>query len=183
MKTFITEADMSEPENYSKACELIDIRSYIDYFATEIYIGNRDWPGHNYACWRTREPESGLYGDGRWRWMLFDVNLSLDIARAEEDDVSRACQEDEMFASLMNNDGFRKELYSTLLEMAEKDFAPEKMIQYTEAYKAKFESQIKANIGRFYGINEITMAKFDEGLDEKEQFFTKRSDFIIRTYS
>lgn len=33
--------------------ETIDIDNFINYFATELYIANPDWPRHNVAVWRT----------------------------------------------------------------------------------------------------------------------------------
>ena len=75
MKESIAEADMTIAENYEAACRMVDIDSFIDYYATQIYIQrHEDWPSANYALWRTREDEGSEFGDGRWRWMLFDVN-------------------------------------------------------------------------------------------------------------
>ena len=48
---------------------------YLDYYAVMLFIGrNGDWPSGNYALWRVKMRESGDYGDGKWRWMLFDLN-------------------------------------------------------------------------------------------------------------
>ena len=60
MVSFIEESDMSVEENYSKACELIDIDSFLNYFSALIYCARTiDWPNGNFAMWRTREAEPG----------------------------------------------------------------------------------------------------------------------------
>ena len=73
MLRFFLTHDLSIEANYERACELIDIDSFIDYYATQIYVArNRDWPRWNEAMWRTREISDAPYADGKWRWMLFD---------------------------------------------------------------------------------------------------------------
>ena len=42
LKDFIINEDMSNPSNYNKACELIDINNLAWYLAFNIYIGNKD---------------------------------------------------------------------------------------------------------------------------------------------
>ena len=62
MREFVENADMSLEENYQKACELLDINSFIDYFAAEIYMARQvDWPSSNYALWRSRECSNKKY--------------------------------------------------------------------------------------------------------------------------
>ena len=55
---------------------MIDIQSYIDYYAFEIYVANCDSISNNYAMWRTRNVKSSPYYDGKWRWILYDTDDS-----------------------------------------------------------------------------------------------------------
>lgn len=56
MLYYLQETDFTREENYESAGYIIDLQSYIDYYATEIYIGSwADWPGTNEAFWRVRE--------------------------------------------------------------------------------------------------------------------------------
>lgn len=73
---YILDNDMSDDKCYEYVCSQIDMENFVDYFATELYIGNNNWrPDNNFACWRTAKTEHGnKYADGRWRFCLFDVN-------------------------------------------------------------------------------------------------------------
>lgn len=52
----VGEKDLSVEKNYNELCDIIDISSYIDYYATMIIIARwGDWPGSNEAFWRTLE--------------------------------------------------------------------------------------------------------------------------------
>ncbi len=68
---FVSSNDMARSENYAVVNTLMDINNYLDYVATEIYIANADWPSGNNKYWRPRTPT------GKWRWMIFDTDLSF----------------------------------------------------------------------------------------------------------
>lgn len=76
---FIKSNDMSLDENYNYVCSQMDIDSFVDYAATEIYVGNSNWKEkNNSAEWRAVKSEANnKYSDGRWRFCLYDVNDTL----------------------------------------------------------------------------------------------------------
>ena len=49
-----TANDMSDDDNYAKACDMIDVRNLADYMAFNIYIANEDSivQGNNWRMWR-----------------------------------------------------------------------------------------------------------------------------------
>lgn len=69
MMNQLESADLSDEEQYAALCRQIDLNNFIDYMIYETYIGNTDWPGNNMRCWQV--------GDGKWRWLFFDGDLSL----------------------------------------------------------------------------------------------------------
>ena len=114
---FISSHDMSVEENYEQAYSLIDIDSFIDYYAAQIYRArDNDWPGSNYAAWRTRENDGSAYGDCRWRWMMFDVNYGGQfVERAEADTLSSILVRDSVFYSLFLNNEFHAKFAERIL--------------------------------------------------------------------
>ena len=81
LMSFVNEQGVVSTANYAAVTERIDIGNFADYYATEIYSGNSDWPGNNVRLWRSvstnRAPDAPYRHDGRWRWMLFDTDLAL----------------------------------------------------------------------------------------------------------
>jgi len=67
MLDFIENNDLSDPFNYQYITTQLDISSMIDYYCTEIYFNNRDWPSNNHKVWRGGE-------DSKWRSMLYDFD-------------------------------------------------------------------------------------------------------------
>lgn len=92
--------DMTKQENYEKFQELVDIDSFVDYYATEVYINNNDWwsgcnaatPYNNLMFWRVADPQKEVnadggvnpYADGRWRYMLYDTEWSMGIYGSQQ---------------------------------------------------------------------------------------------------
>lgn len=53
---------------------LVDIQNLTDYWLLNIFVANLDWPGANIKVYRKIDAE-----DTRWRWLLWDADLSLDF--------------------------------------------------------------------------------------------------------
>jgi hypothetical protein len=80
MRAFIETNDLTNPANYAWVQTQMDVRNFIAYQASEIYIANADWPHNNIRFWRKRtarfETNAPPGHDGRWRWAMFDTDLS-----------------------------------------------------------------------------------------------------------
>lgn len=79
LTNYVATQDISQPAQYAKVGTWMDLENFATYQASEIYFGNADWPHNNIRFWRLRTPTfqpDAPYGqDGRWRWLLFDVDL------------------------------------------------------------------------------------------------------------
>lgn len=57
----------------------IDVTNLTDYIVSETFFANTDWPANNCDFWRAHTNQvaaCGKYGDTRWRWMLYDLDVS-----------------------------------------------------------------------------------------------------------
>ena len=55
-----------------------DLDNFFDYLVAHVFTGNEDWPHNNSRAWRQPPgPEGPGVGplDGRWRWMVYDLDL------------------------------------------------------------------------------------------------------------
>lgn len=146
--SFIKHNDMSNAENYAKACEMFDMDSFCQYIAAETYIGNEDWLWNNWLCWRSRtvDTETNPYSDGKWRFVMYDVEYSQDLYgngnNYKADYISKLLSGDghfgKMFASLVKNEDFLNKLviaYCDVMNIAfDPDFATAKLVEYYETY-------------------------------------------------
>lgn len=146
--TFIFENDMSLPENYNKVCSEMDVESFAQYAAFEMYIGNKDWHSdNNIAAWRTAKSEKGnKYSDKKWRFSLYDVNWSF----FPSDEVYK-CQDMKhgdsylLVQQLARNEEFLS-LFKNEITEIEKVFSDEKV----EALVAQYSSIMDEPVTRYY---------------------------------
>ncbi|MDR1797163.1 MAG: CotH kinase family protein [Clostridiales Family XIII bacterium] len=72
---------------FETASELVDTDNLIDMLVVQVCAGNRDWPANNYRMWRylgAPDP-ANPYTDGRWRFMLADMDTIMDSTFLSDD--------------------------------------------------------------------------------------------------
>lgn len=182
MKEFISNNDMSLLSNYERACDLIDIDSFLDYYATMIYIArSEDWPTDNFALWRTKESKGQAYSDGKWRWMLFDCNstsMSDDEGLVPHDTLSYVIENDELFASLWRNNLFQELFRIRILNIADDCFAAEDMDCFIEDYNTKMVPILSKSWARFYGCENSKSKEYYDRMESYRIFFENRKEVV-----
>ena len=71
MYHFAVNHDLSIDSNYTTLSRQLDLLNFADYFITETYFDNNDWPYNNLEYWRPKKP------DGKFRYALFDLDVAL----------------------------------------------------------------------------------------------------------
>ncbi|MCH8567459.1 MAG: CotH kinase family protein [Balneolales bacterium] len=143
MLTYALENDLSDPYHFEYMQTRMDIDNYLDYYTAQVYFGNNDWPQNNIIYWRNRvsfNPNAPAGHDGRWRWMVFDVDRSLGyytdasydmlewILLPENPRTGQAWP-NELFLSLMDNPRFRNGFINRIADHLNTTFLPERVEQ------------------------------------------------------
>lgn len=143
---FIKDNDMSQEDNYKKACELMDMQSFMEYICFQNYNSNMDWSLYkNHMCWRVRETSaSSPYADGKWRFMLYDCDalgwkehfqeycdgvdaVEIDAFMAPVPYTAGPVIENELFGSLIRNEEFKKQFIETYQKLVKERFTYDKV--------------------------------------------------------
>ncbi len=181
---FALENDLSREDNYKYIEDKIDIQSYIDYMAFQIYIANCDSIANNFAKWRTIRPEIGEYGDCKWRFLLYDTDDSTGMVPYLTDyDVDSFTEGhwttdplgdagDILFSALIKNDEFKKRFVLSFMDIANDNFNYIRVSAILKEMSAKYKAGVIASQKRFRGafrIPEYTdVFDFDEPYDEQD---------------
>ncbi|MCI9480621.1 MAG: hypothetical protein HFI21_16795 [Lachnospiraceae bacterium] len=152
---FLQTADMRCPEKYEEACQRVDMQSLIDYYAVMLYIARyNDWPKGNVELWRTRTKNVG-YSDGKWRWMIFDLNSgSSDIRYLNEDSIARVKEEDLIFNNLCNNIDFQQQFAESMIDIMNTSFAEDQINERISYYERILSEPMLAHNNRFFGVDD-----------------------------
>ncbi len=151
--------------------------SFIDYYAAEIYMARTaDWPSANFALWRSRKTSQNEYEDGKWRWMLFDVNTSaLKEELVEHDTIAYVMEECELFSNLANNIRFRSAFTKRLREMRDEVFEVQKVNAKLDEYKELMSEPMEKYFQRFFGC---TNDEFHQRRREIGTFIAERQEYV-----
>lgn len=86
----LAENDLTVDLYFAKFCELVDIDELMLYYAVQVYIDNKDWPGNNFKVWRyypaPGEEVTSPYLDGKWHFLLFDAEFAWGLYGAGYND-------------------------------------------------------------------------------------------------
>jgi hypothetical protein len=78
---FFSSNSMANAVNWAHVNNEMDMESFTDFECAEIFIGNGDWPNNNTKFWRYKRATNDLslnnHLDGRWRWMIYDLDASF----------------------------------------------------------------------------------------------------------
>jgi hypothetical protein len=150
---FMKNNAMSNTANYDYIKERIDVESFIDYTAMELYAANWDWPIGNITYWRYKTPYSPTKPkgkDGRWRWALYDTDLSFEEYNenyfTKFDNPNTA---DYPYKYLIENTEFKNQFITRYADLINTQFQPTRLLEIINAKKNVIDAEIRGNITRW----------------------------------
>lgn len=175
---YVINNDMSSDEAYSYLVSNLDLQSFIDYYAANIYIARTgDWPMGNTAIWRTRKTGFSTYSDSLWRYLEFDANSYGMTAEYTDFDSYAAALEDPFFNSIMNNSSIRNQLLDKILELSSTTFNYKRVNTYISDYRDLMDVPMYYNNLRFYGEDSYSL--YTNQIDSIDSFYKFRSEYVI----
>ena len=140
---FLENEDLANEEVYKKFKEIVDINSYIDFSCINIYCANMDWAeDSNYVMWRVNRQEQTEYGDGKWRWVLYDLDavewnmtpetygvptreLINPFTMAGPFTAGQSYSETRLYMALRKNAAFCQQMVTTFMDLINHNFSVE----------------------------------------------------------
>jgi len=166
--SFLEEHDLSREGDFDKFCEMIDLQSYIDHLAINIYLCNMDACEYkNYRIWKTTTDTDEGYNDGRWRWLLYDMDClswnSIGYYQAMRHDIDSFAQ-DKQFAGVAYN---QERVYKAL--RVNEEFCRRFVLTFMDLANTNFAKEVVAE----------QIADWGEDMDWNDGFFENRFDGIV----
>ena len=176
--------DLSDESEWRAFKQVMDTRSMADYFAAEIFIANSDWrQDKNIELWRsTTVNPSNPYEDGRWRFMLYDIEFSSSLyddfyeeTRFAFDSFSKAIEEHPLFAAALRNEEFRQLFKESISDISSRCFDPEDTEKDLRVWEREWKPYMSDYYKRF-GDNSWAWGRY---MDSTIAFFKNRASHII----
>lgn len=173
LKEFLDTSDLSNNNEYDEFCKMVDIDSMVNYYATQLYISNMDYI-NNYVLWRTKTSKGTHLSDGKWRFVLFDLNHTTAMQVAAYDMMPYVLENDSIFAAVYKNKDFRKCLADKYMELSKTRYSAENVGNFIEKYENKMRQPMTNNEKRFFGG---TYDNVEDEISKITAFFKERPLF------
>jgi hypothetical protein len=194
----IDQMDMTLEENFNFVSEKIDFENFIDYYITQIYVNNADWPGNNSKLWKytgdDASPGQGVK-DGKFRFLLYDTEFNFGLyegpgaARKNTFELLR----DEssttwpnpswstiMFRKFMENSQFRELFFTRMADLLNSRFEKNQVFRtiktLTEVYKPEMGEYIDR--WKFWAMKNETEWE-DKQVSSLYEFATRRGEYLF----
>ena len=150
---------LSQAANYQQIQTQIDVTNYTDYIVAETFFGNTDWPVNNCDFWRAHTNQvatSGPYGDTRWRWMLYDLDVAGEKGAGynmfdylSSDKMTGRSEPGFLINKLWSNMDFRNQFVTRYANLLNTTFRPERMAGIVTQAAALIAPEIETHYRRW----------------------------------
>ena len=180
--------------NYAAFCEIFDIDNFIDYWASEIYIYNEDWPHNNFRMWRTRAVEPGNpYGDTKWRYQMFDTEFSMGIYNGGGltgqkgvdtfakilDGENNDHNNNKLFKALLKNPDFCKKFVNTIMDLYNLNYHPDNYLPKLNNYASVYKPLMDGYFSR-WGVG--SSGEFNNKVNAAKSYLNDIRPAMVNTY-
>ncbi|MCH8534985.1 MAG: CotH kinase family protein [Flavobacteriaceae bacterium] len=182
LRDYLQNNDMTQDEHLQEVKTRMDTDNYIDYVIAQIYNGNDDWPHNNIDYWRYKReeflPEAGKK-DGRWRWMLYDIDRTLGFSSSSEIDMlewmNRNVNSTLIFRKLMENEDFKNDFIVRFYIQTQTSFSQERISTAVDSAVNAYESIIQTHNDRW----NISNTRYQNEINKINDFAGNRTSLII----
>lgn len=170
----LTSEGLNEEGRYEQIDKLVDINEFLNYFLTEIYVVNRDWPGGNIKAWRPK-----TYG--KWRWILYDTDFGLSLYEQNYStrSISSLANKSETFKGLMKNERIKNRFLAKCCVHLATTFSAERMNKILDSLlnNVRTEAEYYAN---YLSDRRKMEGPFEDNISAIRKFVNNRIPFIYK---
>lgn len=160
--------------NSTRACENcidinainkhLDINNLVDYFIIQFHFNNYDWPYGNAKLWRYKtdvyEPNAPEGLDGRFRWMVFDLEVGWGSTKTTIEGIKDSAQSNSYkdkliddrfpFKNLFNDHTFRATYINRYADFLNTVFKEENLIKKINELRDNVDSEMPRHIEHWH---------------------------------
>lgn len=165
---------INAPGRYEEIDNIIDINEFLNYFLSEIYVVNRDWPGGNIKAWRPRV-------GGKWRWILYDTDFGFSLYEQNYSSrsISLYANKCEAFKGLMKNERIKNRFLAKCYVHLTTTFSEKRMNSILDSLLNNVSSEARY-YEEYLSSKHKTEGSFDDNISTIRTFLSRRIPYIYR---
>lgn len=158
MDDMVEDSTIASSDKIVMLYESIDVQNFIDWLCFNLYLCNNDVSIiKNCVMWRSIDTGDGLNEDGKWRWMLYDIDHCAVSGMMESTDFSdfSIISTNFYYRALKKYDKFCEQMILTVMDMMNTSFCAENV--------------------------EKVLGRWGHDLSYGDEFFLKRPQYMIQS--
>jgi hypothetical protein len=154
--------------DYNHLAKFIDLKNFIDYSIFEFHFANFDWPYGNSKLWRYQndfvytnlhlDPTIPDIYDGRFRYLLYDLDLALGatsenqqemVAAAQNGGYGRMIDDHFPFRNIYYDSTFQENYFNRYANLLNTSLSTHSVLQEIDQLQAEIEPEMPRHIQRW----------------------------------
>ncbi|KAB1157061.1 CotH kinase family protein [Flavobacterium luteum] len=189
MISYITKNSLANDTNYNYIKTRLDPDSFSDYYISNVYLQNSDWPGTNIQFWRKRTtgylPNAPYGNDGRWRWAFHDLDTTfgftysdvtyntLALATAANGPVyPNPAWSTLILRKLLENSCYKNDFINRFADLMNTTFLPSRLLSMIDEMKGVIYPTLPEHISRWK--SPAKKSDFDWFINWEKKFAVER---------
>lgn len=171
-----TVSDKSDAAVYEKLCQMIDVQSFIEYYAAMLYLNDSDWLSYNARSYRSIEEGPGKNEDGKWHWAVWDVETTMYDAHEDTFHMGNVSswENDKLAQALMEHEAFREQFVITYMDLYNNLWREECILPVVSQMRDDMEKSYALHMERFHAGVDV-----DEYYNKLVNFLSERDEYVF----
>lgn len=155
MLNFAKTNDLSTSANFNQMKTKMDMENFTSHWVAEMIANNTDWVLANIQYFRKKTsayiPNAPYGQDGRWRWIFWDLDLTLQAPEANNFPTTVDANHwgTELIRTLLPNVEFRNNFINQFADQLNTCFKTEHIIKRADSIAALLEPEMAEHIARW----------------------------------
>lgn len=175
-----TEFNLANDDTFAIFSEKFDMDNYMDYWITEVFVGNYDWLANNIKMWSKT--------DTPWQWIYWDTDHGLGLNYYEYGytswntlswslgDVDRAAGNNKLMTGFLSNDAYKEAFVKRFTQLLNTSFLPTATLGIADSIAQLYQPDLLFHIDKWGGRS--NQVSWDEAVSDVENYFTERPDSV-----
>ena len=190
LMSYLNANSLATQANYDYVKTQLDPENVTDYFISNVYFQNEDWPNNNMFLWRNKiaayNPAAPPGLDGRWRYMFHDMDNSMSFVFGDYTSNSLAIATSVntgpnflnpsystlVLRKLLTNTSFKNDFINRFADLLNTSFLTSRTVARLNEMAAVVAVEIGGHVSRWKAPTSVNT--FNSDLEYESDFLTDR---------
>lgn len=174
---YIDNNNLEEEEAFREVEKMLDIENTLNYYLTEIYLNNYDWPGSNRRWWNASE-----YRDGALKWLFYDLDGAFNARGGVRNNLLKQATEPtdkwpnpphstKLLTTLLENEEFKNRFINRAAFLMNYHLHANRVCAIIDTIKAQYDPEVEEHYKRW---GNYTYEKWQSSVNNNLSSFIKQ---------